>query len=89
MFCHLRMGTRWGCHLLAILALALIQTMLAGPAYAQLSDEQIAALRTQGQEKGWTFKVSPNPATRIPLERLCGLVVPKDASYPAKNELTH
>ncbi|NIA15112.1 MAG: hypothetical protein GWP08_13655 [Nitrospiraceae bacterium] len=50
---------------------------MAGPVRAQLSDEDIAALRAQGEAEGWTFTVGRTPATKIPLEDLCGLVEPK------------
>jgi len=49
---------------------------LAGPALAQLTPEDIDALRIQGEKEGWTFTVGQNPATAAPLEHLCGLVVP-------------
>ena len=45
-------------------------------AYAQLSDEDIARLQATGVAEGWTFTVGRNPATEVPLEDLCGLVVP-------------
>ncbi|MGB2986770.1 MAG: C1 family peptidase [Phycisphaerae bacterium] len=51
---------------------------LAGPALAQLSSEDIAALRERGQAEGWTFTVGENEATRRPLHELCGAVEPPD-----------
>ena len=45
---------------------------LAGPASAQLSSEDIAALRERGQREGWTFTVCENPATKYSLAELCG-----------------
>jgi hypothetical protein len=50
--------------------------ILAAPAWAQLSDADIAALQAQGQREGWSFTVDRNPATELPLNQLCGLVVP-------------
>jgi C1A family cysteine protease len=41
-----------------------------------LSAADIEALRQQGEREGWTFTVSENPATRRPIEQLCGTVVP-------------
>jgi len=55
---------------------------LAGPALAQLTDEDIAALREQGKREGWTFEVGHNEATRYSLEQLCGTVVPADWVEP-------
>jgi hypothetical protein len=50
----------------------------AGEAYGQLTDDDIERLRQQGEQEGWTFTVSRNPATEYPLEQLCGLVRPAD-----------
>jgi C1A family cysteine protease len=50
--------------------------ILVAPAWAQLSDADIAALQAQGEREGWTFTVSKNPATEYSLEQLCGLVIP-------------
>ena len=50
----------------------------AGTALAQLSSEDIAALRAQGETEGWTFTVGENEATRRPSHELCGLVLPPD-----------
>lgn len=44
------------------------------PSYAV----NVQALRQRGQQEGWTFSVSENPATEIPLEELCGLKEPSD-----------
>jgi C1A family cysteine protease len=52
--------------------------MTAGEACAQLSAADIEKLKQQGEQEGWTFTVSQNPATQYPLEQLCGLVVPPD-----------
>jgi hypothetical protein len=50
--------------------------VLAAPALAQLSDADIAALQAQAQREDWGFTVGRNPATELPLDQLCGLVVP-------------
>ncbi|MDY7109636.1 MAG: C1 family peptidase [Planctomycetota bacterium] len=52
--------------------------LIAAPAGGQLSEEDLDALRAQGEREGWTFTVSANPATRRPPEALCGLVVPEE-----------
>ena len=46
--------------------------VLAGPALAQLTSEDIVALRERGEKEGWTFTVCENPATKYSLEELCG-----------------
>jgi C1A family cysteine protease len=50
----------------------------SGGVQAQLSGDDIAALRAQGEREGWTFTVSQNPATQYPLSQLCGVVQPPD-----------
>jgi len=52
--------------------------LAASPAAGQLSEEDLAALRRQGEREGWTFTVGPSSATERPLSELCGLVIPKD-----------
>jgi hypothetical protein len=56
----------------------------ADPAVAQLTDEDIAALRAQGAREGWTFEVRRNPATERSLDQLCGFVVPANWQADAK-----
>ncbi len=46
------------------------------PAAAQLTDDDIAALRERGEKEGWTFTIGKNAATDIPLSDLCGAVEP-------------
>jgi hypothetical protein len=59
------------------LAMAIVVTMVAaGPAAAQLTDADIAALRAQGETEGWTFEVGHNGATAVALERLSAAVEP-------------
>ncbi len=48
------------------------------PSYAQLTDDDITALKTQGIEEGWTFEVTKNPATEYSIDQLCGMVEPPD-----------
>ncbi len=52
--------------------------LLAGPVLAQLTPDQVAELQRRGAREGWTFTVSDNPATLIPLNDLCGAVEPAD-----------
>jgi hypothetical protein len=59
---------------LGILGAALV----APPALAQLTAEDIAALRARGEREGWTFTVGENEATHYSLEQLCGVVEPRD-----------
>lgn len=54
----------------------LLLGMLAGPALAQLTREDIAALREQGKAEGWTFTVDLNGASKYSLDELCGAVKP-------------
>lgn len=51
---------------------------LGGQAMAQLSPEDIAALRERGKAEGWTFTVGENGATRYSLDQLCGTIEPAD-----------
>ena len=55
---------------------ALIIMMTSGVAFAQLTADDIEALRARGQAEGWTFTVAENPATKRPFEMLCGLKEP-------------
>ncbi len=57
---------------------------LAIPAMAQLTHQDIDTLRDRIQQEGWSFTVSNNPATELPLEQLCGLVEPKDWAAGAR-----
>jgi len=59
-----------------IAAVGLALGGLVIPCVAQLSSDDIDGLRQRGTEEGWTFTVGDNPATRRPLEQLCGLVEP-------------
>ena len=49
---------------------------LVGPAQAQLTDEDIAALRERAKLEGWTFEVGHNGATKYAIHELCGAVEP-------------
>ncbi len=51
---------------------------VVAPAPAQLSDEDIAALRERGKLEGWTFEIGHNEATKYAISQLCGTVVPPD-----------
>ena len=63
---------------LACLAVGLVLGILMTPASGQLTAEDIAALRKQGEAEGWTFIVRENPATKYPLEQLCGYIEADD-----------
>ena len=45
-------------------------------AFAQLSPQDVSALKSQGKALGWTFSVDANAATAKSKEQLCGLAVP-------------
>jgi len=51
---------------------------LAKPVSSADIEDELAALRAQGEAEGWTFTVGQNPASDRPLEELCGLVVPEN-----------
>ncbi len=55
---------------------AAILFVAAGSSYAQLTDKDIADLRKQGVDEGWTFEVAPSEATQYSLDQLCGLIPP-------------
>ncbi|MCK4658114.1 MAG: hypothetical protein KAV82_01205 [Phycisphaerae bacterium] len=67
---HVQVG--WAC-----MVACLVVGILAGPVLAQLTSEDIEALRRQGEEEGWTFSISENETTRTPLHHLCGMVEPE------------
>jgi len=60
------------------MAAVVFACLAAEPAAAQLTDEDIEALRKRGEAEGWTFTVGHNGATRWSLDQLCGLVKPSD-----------
>jgi hypothetical protein len=70
-------------HCRVVLAGGLVLALVA-PAWAQLSDADIAALQAQAQREGWGFTVGRNPATEVPLDQLCGFVVPDNWWVGAK-----
>ena len=47
-------------------------------ALAQLTDDDIGALRARAQAEGWSFEVGKSRATDRPLDELCGLKRPAD-----------
>ena len=61
---------------LTLLAAAATVLLHSPTAFGQLSDEDIKALREQGEREGWTFTVGHNSATRYSLDKLCGVVIP-------------
>ncbi len=52
--------------------------LFAVPSYGQLTDDDIIALKNQGEEEGWTFEITKNPATEYSLDELCGIIEPPD-----------
>ena len=54
----------------------LVVIMAPGTVLAQLSREDIEALRERGKAEGWTFTVGESEATLRPLRDLCGAVEP-------------
>ena len=52
--------------------------VMTGTARGRLSEDDIEALRRQGEQEGWTFTVGTNPATEYDLDQLCGTEVPED-----------
>ena len=59
-----------------VLAVILCCLLSTDSALAQLSSEDIEALRQRGIEEGWTFEVGESEATSYSLDQLCGLVIP-------------
>ncbi len=55
-----------------------IGIVLTSSVSAQLTSKDIDSLRELGKQEGWTFIVTENPATKYPLEQLCGLKEPPD-----------
>ncbi|MEW5994833.1 MAG: C1 family peptidase [Candidatus Zixiibacteriota bacterium] len=49
-----------------------------GSTYGQLTADDIAALKRQALQEGWTFEIGENSATQYSLDQLCGLVEPPD-----------
>ena len=54
----------------------MVTVVATNAAYAQLTADDIQALKEQGQREGWTFEVRESWATHQPLDQLCGLKVP-------------
>ncbi|HOP07356.1 MAG TPA: C1 family peptidase [candidate division Zixibacteria bacterium] len=55
----------------------LLVFLLPAISLAQLTADDLDQLRQQAVEEGWTFEITANPATQVPLEQLTGLVVPE------------
>jgi hypothetical protein len=53
---------------------------MAQALHGQLSKVEIEALRRDLKSKGATFSIGENPATKRPLDRLCGLKIPPKGS---------
>ena len=59
-----------------LLLVLYIVFVIAASATAQLTNEDIEALRERAIEEGWTFEVGENEATQYSLDQLCGLIIP-------------
>ncbi len=73
-----RMGFSW--------LLSLFLFAVSGPlsAVAQLTKAEVATLKSEVAQKGWTFKVAESEATQRSLAELCGLVEPSDWRQKAR-----
>ncbi len=81
---HLHSG-RLASTLVTFLAITLFFMLATAiTTFAELSSEDIDALREQGRTKGWTFTVDKNPATEYSLPELTGLVIPEGWEETAK-----
>ena len=63
-----------------------MELFFTGAACAQMSPEDIEALRRRGEKEGWTFEVGENWATRNSSARLCGLAMPENWREGARFE---
>lgn len=64
--------------LASVLICAALIGFLSSAVQAQLTPEDIAALREQGRIEGWTFTVDMTEAAQYPIEQLCGAIEPPD-----------
>jgi hypothetical protein len=63
----------------------LIVAACTASANAQLSSQELDALRTQGLREGWTFAIAQTPATQRDLSTLCNLRIPPEwAALPLR-----
>jgi len=60
------------------LVCAVLTAFSSSSLQAQLTPEDIAALRERGRAEGWTFTVDMTEAAHHPIEQLCGAVEPPD-----------
>ncbi len=67
-----------------LLLVLCIVFVIAASATAQLTNEDIEALRERAIEEGWTFEVGENEATQYSLDQLCGLIVPDNWQETAR-----
>ncbi len=70
------MGARLMCVLTAVAVSAVLT--IVSPAVAQLSTEDVVALRQRGEREGWTFTVAENEVTRRGERTMTGLIEPPD-----------
>ena len=78
MRCVAQSGSRRTLAGAGMLAVFVIAAAAVQPAFAQLSSADLAALQERGQQEGWTFTITDNPATQYSLQQLCGVVEPPD-----------
>lgn len=65
----------------------LIVLVTASNLQGQLSQENIEEMRARGKDKGWTFQIGENPATKYSLDQLCGHIEPNDLPTRGISEL--
>ena len=63
---------------LITLAILIVTLPTATSLDAQTLADKLAVLRQRGQQESWTFNVGETSVSNIPLDQLCGLVVPPD-----------
>lgn len=56
-----------------------LTVLVTQPSMGQLSSQDVAGLRAEGQIKGWTFTVGETDAISLPLSALCGDLEPVDS----------
>lgn len=71
------------------LSLALLCVLWGGSSLvpAQLTDQDIASLQTQGAREGWTFTVARSEVSDYPLSQICGMVEPPNWRDTAQFEV--
>ena len=73
----------------AALLFCLVSLLPSLPAHTQLTQEDIETLRREAIDKGWTFTVGENEATRRPVEHLAGVVITEEVLAEAAEKTLH